>query len=534
MRLEEGLVQGPARVGPAGPFPRQISRREFLALGLGAGAAAVAACGAGEPAPSPAGGAAPGRLADSVTLGVLTITEALDPHGTLSYSQFLANRQIYDTLLTFDDRGEQLVPQLATEWQRIDPLTIELKLRDDVKFSNGEDFTADTVVFNVNRLLEARDPFFAITQQRMGPLAGAEAVNSTTVRLRTRAPDAILLNRLTMLFMVPQRYTAEGGDLKTSPVGSGSFKVTDYQANKSITYEAWDGTWRGKSTVQTAKIVRISELAALVSALRTGEVDVIHNFQGDQADRLRRDFNVDSLAGRSCYLSSLLPMAPPFQDRRVRLALNLAVNKAELLQTVLGGFGKVAPGQVLQPGVVGYDDSLTAYPYDPDRARSLLREAGYPSFETALATAVTTRGMSEALAGYLKAVGVDVALNVLEFPVFLVNLNQKSSYPMILWASDYFHLNDFDPIAARFAAVPPQQVQFDSDEFRKLYQALRVELDPEKRAALVKQAARVMYDEAACLLLSYRGIPIAYSKRLSPLPQTYDASIHFWKVQKAA
>ena len=109
---------------------------------------------------------------------------------------------------------------------------------------------------DATRLLEARDPFFAVTQQRLGPLVGAEAISSTTVRLRTRAPDAILLNRLTMLFMVPPRYTAEGGDLKSSPVGSGSFKVADYQANKSITYEAWDGSWRGKSTIQTAKIVR--------------------------------------------------------------------------------------------------------------------------------------------------------------------------------------------------------------------------------------------------------------------------------------
>ncbi len=531
----KGPGRGPARAVPAESSRGRTSRREFLALGLGAGAAAaLAACSAGERAPTQDNGGASGRLADSVTLGVLTITDTLDPHGTLSYSQFLAHRQIYDTLITFDDRGEQLVPQLAAEWQRIDPLTVELTLRDDVKFSNGEDFTAETVVFNVNRLLEARDPFFAVTQQRLGPLVGAEAISSTKVRLRTRAPDAILLNRLTMLFMVPPRYTAEGGDLKSSPIGSGSFKVADYQANKSITYEAWDGSWRGKSTVQTAKIVRIAELAALVSALRTGEVDIIHNFQGDQAGRLREGFNVGNLAGRSCYLSSLLPMVPPFQDRRVRLAMNLAVNKEELVQTVLGGFGEVARGQVLQPGMLGYDDSLAPYPYDPERARSLLREAGYPSFDVALATVVTTRGMSEALAGYLKAVGVDVALNVLEFPVFLVNLNQKSSYPMIVWAPDYFHLNDFDPVAARFADAPPRQVQFDSDEFRKLYQALRAELDAEKRAALVKQAARVMYDEAACLLLSYRGIPVAYSKRLAPLPQTYDASIHFWKVQKAA
>src|SRR5262245_43623117 len=104
MPQAEGPGPGPARAAPRAPGGGRTSRREFLALGLGAGAAAaLAACSAGERA-QPEGGAS-GRLADSVTLGVLTITDTLDPHGTLSYSQFMAHRQIYDTLVTFDDRG---------------------------------------------------------------------------------------------------------------------------------------------------------------------------------------------------------------------------------------------------------------------------------------------------------------------------------------------------------------------------------------------------------------------------------------------
>src|SRR5438552_1987029 len=117
------------------PGGRRLDRRQFLALGLGA--ATLATCN--PTTPQPLGQVQPTkRLADAVTLAAQVIADTLDPHGLLSNSNYLATRQVFDALVTFDDKGEKIVPQLATEWKRLDSLTMEFKLRDDVKFSNGE------------------------------------------------------------------------------------------------------------------------------------------------------------------------------------------------------------------------------------------------------------------------------------------------------------------------------------------------------------------------------------------------------------
>ena len=195
----------------------------------------------------------------------------MDPHGTLSVSGFTLARQTFDTLVTFENG--KIVPQLASEWKRIDPLTVEFKLRDDVKFSNGEAFDANTVKFNVDRLMNAKDTVYAGTKANMGSLVAGEVVNSTTVRIKTKEPDPIIVNRMTMLFMVPPKYTGDGGDIKMKPIGSGSFKVKEFITNQRCVFEAWDGSWRGKSTIQTATVQNVPELSTLVTALKRGELD---------------------------------------------------------------------------------------------------------------------------------------------------------------------------------------------------------------------------------------------------------------------
>jgi peptide/nickel transport system substrate-binding protein len=115
--------------------------------------------------------AAPAKpLATELRIGTSSLNDTPDPHGTLSVSGFTAARPIFDTLVTFDGRSGKIVPQLASEWKRIDNLTVEFKLRDDVKFSNGEDFTAETVKFNVDRIMKATEPLYVNTKSRMGPL----------------------------------------------------------------------------------------------------------------------------------------------------------------------------------------------------------------------------------------------------------------------------------------------------------------------------------------------------------------------------
>lgn len=511
---------------------RKLDRREFL--GLTAGAAAILAC-----SPSGGTGSSTGtsggakKLADSIVLASQSISDTLDPHGTLSNSGYQTARQTFDALLTYDNSGK-LAPQLVTEWKRVDNNTVELKLRDDVKFSNGENFTADTVKFNIERILTSTDPIHASSKTRIATFAGAEVVNPTTVRVKTKVPDALIFNRLTTLFMVPEKYTRDGGDLKTKPIGSGSFKVTEFVVQNRIVYEAWDGTWRGKSTVKQARIVGIPEEAALLSALKTGEVDIVNPVSGDKVPGLKNDFNVVAVSAGSCTVNALFPAFDVYKDKRVREAVNLAVNKEDIIKTIFGGYGKPA-GQIMQPGYPGNSDSFKPFPYDPERAKSLIKAAGVEGAEVKIAVVTAIKAYNEAIAGFLTAAGLKAGVQVYEFPVFVPQLTTKSDNAMVSFRTDYFALRDFDAAGANFGARPPGFQRFmNSDEYDKLYVAAQSELDEAKRLQYVLRMEEIMRAEIPVLYLAWQEFPIVFSKKIDKINTHYDTAVYLWEVEKAA
>lgn len=539
---------------------KSISRRVAVGLVVGTGLTALAACAtptaptpaakptAGNAQPSPAAKAASGgaptpaakpiaptkHYADSIVMARPSMTSALDPHGNSVNANFAVPHQIYDTLVAFDASGQRLIPQLASEWKRVDTTTLELKLRDDVRFSNGEAFTAATVKYNVERLMESKEASMVNLRNRMGALVAAEPMNSTTVRLKTKDPDPLILNRLTMFFMGPEKYLQSGADVNTQPIGTGSFKVASYKPGAELRLEAWDGSWRPKSTVRSVRMVGLPEIAGLAASLRSGEADIAAELQGDLMANLKRDFKTASMNAGSCTVMSMAP-TPPFDDKRVRLAMNHAINREEIVQTIYGGYGRVAQGQLLQPGMPGYDDSLKAIPYDPEKAASLLREAGVGQFEADFTIANTPahKSIGEAIAGYLKVVGVTINFQQLEAAVFLRKMTTKFDTPFFIWDTYYWYLQDFDAAAQMFA-LHPQQPRFPNEPFKQLYLQTRTELDPEKRAGLIKQAARLMYDEVPGVFLVWGELPLAYNKKIEDLTIWQDRSIPLWTVRKEA
>ncbi|MFN8534984.1 MAG: ABC transporter substrate-binding protein [Dehalococcoidia bacterium] len=511
---------------------RLLDRRAFLALS--ASAAALAACSpgsTGSTSPAPGGG----KLSDSLTIAAPTISDTLDPHGTLSNSGYQAARQMFDALVTYNDAGTEFVPQLATSWSRIDPTTMEFKLRDDVKFSNGESFTAEVVKFNVERIQKSTDPIHANSKTRVSFITGVEMVNLTTVRIKTATPFPLLLNYLTNLFMVPIKYVQDGGDMKTKPIGTGSFKLVEFVTANRIVYEAWDQSWRGKSKIQNARLLAIPEEATLLSALRTGEVDMVTNAPGDKVAGLANDFNVRPVPSMSCAIMGIIQNTPAFADRRVREAANLAVNKDELVQRIFGGYAKVSQGQLLQPGVFGFNEAIKAVPFDPERAKSLIRSAGFEGAEAVIGSVAATQPLATAIAGYLTNVGLRSRVQIYEFPVFVPQITTKSDNPLVSFRTDYFSLRDFDGAAASFGVRPPNfQDYFANEEFDRLYLAQKVELDQEKRKQQIFRMAELMREEYPAIFVAYQDFPAIYSKKITKLRIPYDTATYIWETEKQA
>lgn len=292
-------------------------------------------------------------------------------------------RNIFDAL-TFPTREGQVQPHLATEWRVIDDVTYEFDLVEGVTFSNGEPLTADDVVFTFDRILTEGAVGGATSPRSglLGPLDHVEKVDDDTVRFvyETTFPQELLLQALTHFQIVPQDYIAEVGDagFAEAPIGSGPFTFVRGTLDSQVVLEANGSYWKGAPRLQTLVFRMMPEASTRIAALLSGEVHIIQAVPPDLVDRLSGVPNVQvyTAPGTRSYQIELNNAKPPFDDVRVRQALNYAIDWDSILTNIYRGYAdRLATGFL--PSGFGYDANLAPYPYDPEKAKELLREAGY-------------------------------------------------------------------------------------------------------------------------------------------------------------
>ena len=193
----------------------------------------------------------------------------------------------------------------------------------------------------------------------------------------------------------------------------------------------------------------------------------------------------------------------------------------------------MSQGQLLQPGILGSRDDVKMIPYDPEKAKSLVKDAGVGSQELNFMTTPSTKPHVDAVVGYLTAVGIQARTEPVELPLIVQALNQKTDRPSVAWNTDYFHVRDFDAVGARFTKDWPSP-HFDNEEYTQLFRSSRTELDEKKRADMIGKMGQIMHDESAVLFLIHREYPSAYSKKVVKLDLPYDTAYYFWTVEKEA
>lgn len=307
---------------------------------------------------------------------------ALDPaHGAfLAYpGGYEVSFAIYDRLATFDE-SFTIVPQLATGWTASDDgLTWTFTLRDGVTFHDGTKFDAAAVVWNVERMIDAdRNP---TNRPLWNPIAGAVAVDDMTVAVTTHQPYSALLNTFAHgsgAMVSPAAAERYGDDqIATNPVGTGPFMLESFTPGQEVVLKAFAGYW-GEATGTDELVFRyVPEAATRISALRTGEVDVIDSVPPQLALTLRTDPNVQVLTtpGLRPMGFALMTERPPLDDVRVRQALNYAIPKEAISAGVFQGFARPADSP-LAFDTVGHV-SVGDFAFDPARAGALLDEAGW-------------------------------------------------------------------------------------------------------------------------------------------------------------
>lgn len=347
--------------------------------------------------------------------------KSLDPHASNDQPSTRVSRNIYDRLVEADS-DMNIVPGLAEEWSQdeSDPTVWTFKIREGVKFHNGEELTPQDVKFTLERMKNSSE---------VGHIIGSVdtiEVDGQNVIVKTTEPFAPLLAHLThpASSILNEKAVTEGGeDYAANPVGTGPFKYVDFVPSDYVELAKNEDYWGEAAKVDKLTFKPITEGANRRIGLETGEIDIAYDIE--PVDRKEIGENKDLELAQDASLSTAYigfnTQKAPYDDIRVRQAINYAVNVDDVIRNALEGSGVVATGPI-NDKVFGYNPNLTAYEYNPEKAKELLKEAGLENgFSTSIwlnDTPVRIK-IAETVQSQLQEIGIDVSIEQMEWAAYL-------------------------------------------------------------------------------------------------------------------
>jgi peptide/nickel transport system substrate-binding protein len=354
---------------------------------------------------------------DKIVLALERDQDNMDPHMHFQRVGILMNINMYDSLLHKTPKLEY-EPSLATEWRALDDSTWEFKLRQGVKFHNGDAFSAEDVKFTFERVLNpaTKSPQYG----NIRAIKEVKIIDAYTVQLITDKPFPLLLERLVFFPIIPKQYFEKVGPqafADNAPVGTGPYKFVEWKRDQYLKLERFEGHWRGPAPIKTFIIRVIPETSTQVAELKTGGVDMVRNLAPDLIPDLKANPNtyVSTAPILRTHYVQLDMREAPFDKKEARQAANYAIDRQAIVDRLMGGLGKVVP-TVINPMAFGFDPTVEGYGYDVKKAKELLKQAGYPKgVDITLhvgASAAFNRQIAEALAEMLSEVGLRSNLKI--------------------------------------------------------------------------------------------------------------------------
>ncbi len=521
--------------------PTHLSQSRRLAVALRAGAALLFAIGA-----SVAGAADYKPAVDRETL-VVALEKSisnLDAQVTSTGDSLLYAWQVYDTLYGFDSAGN-VVPRMASAVKvSPDRLRYTFTLRPGIRFQNGDPLTPEDVRYSLERILEpavksTRRVYFA-------PVVKGIETGPDWVSILLKQPDGAFLNKVAgFLFIVPKDYATRLGTpeaFAAAPIGSGPFRVKEFKVGQSLELERFDGYW-GKAIGERPGVKRIvlkfvPEAASRVSALLSGEVDLSAVVPLQDVERLKADNGLDVVINPNggplhVRLYSNVP-GQPFAKREVRQALSYAVDTQAIIKGVLYGNGAPMGSFISRYYPYGGDPDLKPYPYDPAKARELLKKAGYPNgLEVKLYGGTDQpKELAEAIAAYWGQIGVKTEIVRMDYSAFIRLNNTHKAGPATVTIFSNVIYDPIHPIVGTFSKDGTWSDYYNPD-VEALIVELEGTLDPQARGALFRKIGRILHDDAAAVLLSEHVYVYAKKKGLNWAVQQGSGFLNFrttaWK-----
>lgn len=454
---------------------------------------------------------------DVLVVGQIAEPKSIDPQTVTAVNDFRILMNVYDGLVRYAPGTLEVEPALATGWKiSQDGTTYTFDLREGVTFHDGSPFNAEAVVFTFERMLKEDHPY-----HDTGPfplsfffsaVKSVEAIDAATVRFTLNEPYAPFLSNLaypTGLIVSPDAVMRHGADFGRNPVGTGAFRFVEWKANESVVIIRNDGYWDGVAATETVVFRPITDANTRVAEMLSGGIDLMVEVPPVALSQFQTSaFRVAEQAGPHVWFLILNAKEGPFADKRVRQAANYAINKEALINDVLEGTAAIAAGPTPPAFSWAYNNSLQPYPYDPDRARALIAEAGVEGAE--LTFYVTEGGsgmldpvaMGTAIQADLAAVGFNVKIETYEWNTFLGQVNPglegKADMAEMAWMTN-------DPDTLPFLALRteswPDKGGFNSGYYSnpkvdKLLEDARSSTDQAERARLYREMQAIVQVDA--------------------------------------
>jgi peptide/nickel transport system substrate-binding protein len=425
---------------------------------------------------------------------------------------------IFEALTAFAEDGT-VIGDLAESWRATSPTTWEFKLRPGIGFSDGQPLTARDIVANLDwlRTPEARGTPVA---RQLDTVVAARAIDDLTVEVTTRTPNAVLPREISCLYIVhPGAWSRLGEDgFARAPIGTGPFMLASWDAAR-IVYAANARAWR-KPKLDRLELLELAELTSRTQALLSGQIDAAIGMGPEEVNILAAGgFRLHQRRAQDVIsLTLVVGAGGPLDDVRVRRALNHAVDKTVITDVILQGRTRAAT-QGTVAGNFGYDPTLTAYPYDLDTARALMKEAGVEKgFSFDAEVIVGSNAGDSAIYQFVadSLAKVNVKLNLISIPTQqMMRIINQGEWKGRAFSQVFGSWPTFDPLRTlRLHSCLWPKPWYCDPRITETQIAAMTEFDLEKRAALTRQVLRFYRDEATAILLHEIPILDGVSPRL--------------------
>jgi len=468
-------------------------------------------------------GAAGLASAQTLTFAYDADPVSLDPHEQLSGGTLQLSHMVFDPLVRWNkDLGFD--PRLAKSWERVDETTMRFNLREGVKFHSGDEMTAEDVVYTIERLKSSPD-FKGI----FSGWTSATAVDDYTVEIKTAGPSPLVLHTATYVFPMDKDFYTEGGDeivkhgdsfASQNISGTGPFTISEREQGVKVVFERNPDYWDENSpgNVETAVLTPIKEAPTRVAALLAGDVDFIAPVPPTDLERIENneDVNLVTMTGtRIITLQLNQKRSEALANPKVRQAIAYAINNEGIVQKIMKGFGTVAAQQSPE-GYVGHNPDLEPR-FDVAKAKSLMEEAGYADGFSATMMCPNNRYVNdfkicEAAAAMLAKINIDVDLTTMPKAQYWPKFDERAADIMMIgWHSDTEDSANFNEFLTMTPNEDTGRGQYNSGNYSnprvdELTEASLTETDPEKRAEMLQEVEKILYEEAAFIPLHWQDL----------------------------